>query len=69
MAMTGRRPVNVFGATLSRRQFMRAGGVLAVGGGVAGTRLLKGDAPKPLLKGTNTTIGVASLTPSACMGW
>jgi len=47
MAMTGRRPVNLFGATLSRRQFMRAGGVLVAVGGIGGTKLLKGDAAKP----------------------
>ena len=49
MAMTGKRPVNVFGATLSRRQFMRAGGVLVVGGSFAGGKVLRGDAPRPAL--------------------
>src|SRR5215469_4294461 len=47
MAMTGKRPVNVFGAMLSRRQFMRAGGVLAVGTSFAGGKVLKGDVLKP----------------------
>ena len=36
---------NVFGASLSRRQFLRAGGVLAVGVNLVGAKLAKGDAP------------------------
>jgi CO/xanthine dehydrogenase Mo-binding subunit len=36
---------NVFGASLSRRQFLRAGGVLAVGINVVGAKLALGDAP------------------------
>ena len=47
MATMSERPVNVFGATLSRRQFMKAGGVLVVGFSFVGTELVKGDAAKP----------------------
>ena len=60
MAMTGKRPVNVFGATLSRRQFMRAGGVLVVGGSFAGTELLKGDTPKAVPSKNSLDPGLAS---------
>ena len=41
MATLSERPRNVFGATLSRRHFMKAGGILAVGFGVVGADLLK----------------------------
>jgi nicotinate dehydrogenase subunit B len=43
--------MNVFGATLSRRRFVKAGGVLIVGGTVVGPALLKGNAepPRPML--------------------
>jgi len=43
MATMNEVPVNVFGATLSRRQFIRAGGVLVVGGSLIGPKLLKGE--------------------------
>ena len=43
MATMSERPVNVFAPTLSRRQFMKAGGVLVVGFSVVGPELLKGD--------------------------
>ena len=39
--------MNVFGATLSRRQFVKAGGVLVVGFSLVGPKLLKGDDAKP----------------------
>jgi len=43
--------LNVFGATLSRRGFIKTGGMLAVGGTVVGAGLLKGNAepPRPMM--------------------
>ena len=46
MATVSEKPVNVFGATLSRRQFMKAGGILVVGFSFVGPELLKGDSQK-----------------------
>ena len=39
------KSMNVFGASLSRRQFLRAGGLLAVGINLVGPELARGDAP------------------------
>ena len=39
MANVSEKPVNVFGATLSRRGFVKAGGALFVGFGIAGVEL------------------------------
>jgi CO/xanthine dehydrogenase Mo-binding subunit len=47
MATMSERPSDVFGATLSRRQFIKAGGVLVVGFSLVGPELLRGDAGKP----------------------
>ena len=47
MASMNQKPRNVFGATLSRRHFMKAGGILAVGFSVVGPDLLKADGAKP----------------------
>src|ERR1700757_4004740 len=47
MATWSEKSGNVFGATLSRRQFVKAGGVLVVGFSVVGTEFLKGDTVKP----------------------
>jgi CO/xanthine dehydrogenase Mo-binding subunit len=56
------KPVNVFGATLSRRQFVKAGGVLVVGGSLVGTKLLRAEDGKPaMLKN--------SLDPSLPSSW
>jgi nicotinate dehydrogenase subunit B len=43
--------LNLFGATLSRRGFIKTGGMLAVGGTVVGAGLLKGNAepPRPMM--------------------
>jgi nicotinate dehydrogenase subunit B len=43
--------MNVFGATLSRRGFIKTGGMLAVAGTAVGAGLLKGDAepPRPMM--------------------
>ena len=46
MATMSEKPENVFGATLTRRQFVKTGGVLVVGFSLVGTELLKGETPK-----------------------
>src|SRR5271169_4945376 len=48
MATMSERPGNVFRATLSRRQFIKAGGVLAVGFSFVGQEFLRADSAKPL---------------------
>jgi len=47
MATTSDKPGKVFGATLSRRQFVKTGGALVVGFNLVGKEFLKGDAGKP----------------------
>lgn len=47
MTTMSERPQNVFGAKLSRRQFVKTGGVLVVGFSLVGPELLKGDSQKP----------------------
>jgi len=47
MATMSERPQNVLAPTLSRRQFIKAGGILVVGFSVAGPELLKADTAKP----------------------
>jgi nicotinate dehydrogenase subunit B len=42
MATMSEKPADVFGAQLSRRQFVKTGGVLVVGFGLVGPELLKG---------------------------
>ena len=46
MATMSERPVNVVGPSLSRRQFIKAGGILVVGFSVVGLELLRGDAQR-----------------------
>ena len=46
MATMSERPANSVGPTLSRRQFVKAGGVLFVGFGLVGPEILKGSAEK-----------------------
>ena len=46
MATMSEKPGNVFGATLTRRQFVKTGGVLVVGFSLVGPELLKGKTPK-----------------------
>jgi CO/xanthine dehydrogenase Mo-binding subunit len=47
MATMSNTPVNVFGAKLSRRQFVKTGGALVVGFSLVGPELLKSNAQKP----------------------
>src|SRR5579863_10495726 len=47
MATLSEKPSNVFGPTLSRRQFVKAGGALVVGFGLVGPEFLRGDTAKP----------------------
>src|SRR5579864_247174 len=47
MATMSEKPASVFGATLSRRGFIKAGGILVVGFSFAGPELLQGDSAKP----------------------
>src|SRR5579864_3158773 len=47
MATMSERPANVFGPTLSRRQFVEAGGALVVGFSLVGPEIPKGDTAKP----------------------
>ena len=47
MATLSEKPGNVWGPTLSRRQFVKAGGELVVGFSLMGPELLKGDTAKP----------------------
>ena len=62
MATMSEKPGNVFGAKLSRRQFVKTGGVLVVGFSLVGPELLKGDSPKPaVLKN--------SLDPTLASSW
>jgi len=46
MATMSEKPANVFGPTLSRRQFVKAGGALVVAFSFAGPEFLKGDSQK-----------------------
>jgi CO/xanthine dehydrogenase Mo-binding subunit len=46
MATMSEKPGNAFAPTLSRRQFIKAGGVLVVGFSFAGPELLRGDSTK-----------------------
>src|SRR6516225_12421162 len=54
--------VDVFGATLTRRQFVKTSGVLAVGISVVGASPLRADTPK-------VTIAKNSLDPSLATSW
>jgi len=46
MATQSEKPAAVFGPTLSRRQFVKAGGALVVGFSLVGPEILKGDSAK-----------------------
>jgi nicotinate dehydrogenase subunit B len=62
MATTSDKSIFVFGATLTRREFVKTGGMLAVGISMVGTTRLRGDAPKP-------TIAKNSLDPALPSSW
>jgi CO/xanthine dehydrogenase Mo-binding subunit len=47
MATMSEKPASAFGPTLSRRGFIKAGGILVVGFSFAGPEFLKGDSAKP----------------------
>ena len=47
MATMSEKPGNVFGAKLSRRQFVKTGGALVVGFSLVGPEILKADSQKP----------------------
>src|SRR5579863_8880530 len=47
MAITSKEPAHAVGATLSRRDFIKTGGVLVVGFSFVGPRVLKADAGRP----------------------
>src|ERR1700741_2764092 len=46
MATLSEKPAHVFGPTLSRRQFVKAGGALVLGFSLIGPEVLKGDTAK-----------------------
>ncbi len=52
MATMSEKPTNVLAPTLSRRQFIKAGGILVVGFSFAGPELLKADTAKAAMKNT-----------------
>jgi nicotinate dehydrogenase subunit B len=62
MATSNSKPVDVFGATLTRRQFVKAGGMLAVGFSVVGAAPVWGDGPK-------AAVARNSLDPSLLSSW
>ena len=62
MATMSERPATVLGPTLSRRQFIKAGGVLVVGFSFVGPELLKADSTKP-------TVFKNSLDPTLGSSW
>src|SRR5271166_2465459 len=62
MATRSNKPIDVFGATLTRRQFVKTGGMLAVGISMVGTAHLKGDTPQ-------ATIAKNSLDPALPGSW
>jgi nicotinate dehydrogenase subunit B len=62
MATNGIKSIDVFGATLTRRQFVKTSGILAVGISVVGSAQLRGDTPK-------TAVAKNSLDPSLASSW
>ena len=61
MAISSEKPVNVYGATLTRRELVQAGGALLVGFGIAGAAV-----PKKTLK---TTGSKNTLDPTLPSSW
>ncbi len=62
MATRTDHPIDVFGAKLTRRQFVKTGGMLAVGFTVVGVKALRGDAPK-------AAVAKNSLDPALPASW
>ena len=62
MTTKSTKSIDVFGATLTRRQFVKTGGILAVGISVVGPARLRGDTPK-------VTVAKNSLDPSLASSW
>ena len=62
MATISEKPASAFGPTLSRRQFVKAGGALVVGFSLAGPEFLKGDSVK-------TATLKNSLDPTLASSW
>src|SRR5450631_617939 len=62
MATMSEKPGNIFGPTLSRRQFVKTGGALVVGFSLVGPKFLKGDAAK-------TATLKNSLDPTLSSSW
>ena len=62
MVTMSEKPANVMGPTLSRRGFIKAGGILVVGFSFVGRELLKGDTAKP-------TTFKNSLDPTLASSW
>jgi len=62
MAIRRSNSIDVFGATLTRRQFVKTSGILAVGVSVVGTAPLRGDTPK-------VALAKNSLDPSLAASW
>jgi CO/xanthine dehydrogenase Mo-binding subunit len=62
MATQSSKPIDVFGATLTRRQFVKTSGILAVGISVVGPAHLRGDTP-------TTVVAKNSLDPSLAASW
>src|SRR5450631_4205496 len=62
MATMSEKPENIFGPTLSRRQFVKTGGALVVGFSLVGPKFLKGDAAK-------TATLKNSLDPTLSSSW
>ena len=62
MTTTSTKSIDVFGATLTRRQFVKKGGILAVAISVVGPARLVGDTPK-------ITVAKNSLDPSIASSW
>jgi len=62
MANESNKPMDVFGATLSRRQFVKTGGMLAVGISMVGIAPLRGEAQKEV-------VAKYSLDPALLKSW